>query len=334
MPTPPRRFLGYRASKEQPNIVVDGAPNRSTVLTLTHWPHQPQPPGINGDTSTEMVLAHLDSPVEHEPAEVVTNNHFDQDGAAGMFALIDPAAALEHRDLLVDLADAGDFGTYRHRDAARASMTLNAFADQSRSPVADRLTGDLATDTARLYEAVLPRLLDLLLDPEPFRHLWAAEDEELTASEEAIERGRVEIEDHADLDLAVVRIDDSEPVRTGHRFGHLQLGPIHPFAVNNATDRTRVLLIHRNRFRYLDRYETWVQVWSRTPPLRVDLRPLAGSLSRLEGGGATWTAASPSNLTPQLDHEGDSTLEAATVIAAIRQHLEAAPPAWDPRQPR
>ncbi len=314
--------MGYEDCRSIANIVIDGSPNEATVLTLTHWPGQIQPPGTSVDTSTEMAFAHLDAPVAHEPAEVVTNNHFDQDGAAGLFALLDPEAALQHRELLVDLADAGDFGRYHHRNAARVSMILNAFSDPGRSPAADQLVGDMTTDTARLYEIVLPQLLDLLHDPSPHRDLWAEEDEALSASEAAIESGRVTITEDRGLDLAVVAIDDTEPVRSGHRFGHLQLGPIHPMAVHNATDRTRLLMAHRGRFLYVDRYETWVQVHTLEPPLRVDLRPLAEALGRAEPGDAAWRATAPSVLTPHLDHDGESGLDG--------DHLRASPPAWDP----
>ena len=41
----PMRFLGYEHSRDVANIVVDGSPNESTVLALTHWPGIPQPPG-------------------------------------------------------------------------------------------------------------------------------------------------------------------------------------------------------------------------------------------------------------------------------------------------
>lgn len=152
----PRRFVGDEESRRTPNIVVDGAPNESTVLTLTHWPGQPQPAGLAADTSAEMAFRYLDAPVEHEPAQVVTNNHFDQDGTVGLLALIEPDLALRHRDLLIDVAQAGDFGVYRDRKAARASMALHAFADPERSPVVDQLTGEHEADTAIVYTAVLP----------------------------------------------------------------------------------------------------------------------------------------------------------------------------------
>ncbi len=326
----PRQFLGYEESRGVPNIVVDGSPNEATVLTLTHWPGQAQPSQTTVDTSAEMAFAYLDDPVGHDAAGVVTNNHYDQDGAAGLFALIDPVAALDRRELLVDLAAAGDFGTFRYRDAARASMILDAFADPLRSPVADQLSGDQAGDTALLYEAVLPELIEIVTDPLRYEHLWAAEDEVLSASEAAIAQGRVAITEHNDLDLAVVEIDGAEPERFGHRFGHMQLGPIHPMAVHNVTERTRLLMVHGRRFRYVDRYETWVQLRTRTPPARVDLGPLAASLSSSETGPAVWQATAPSALTPLLEHDGESTLDADLVIGALSRHLRTAPSAWDP----
>jgi len=325
-----RRFIGYEQSRTEPNIVVDGSPNEATVLTLTHWPGNAQPDGTDVDTSAEMAFAHLDNPVDHEPAEVVTNNHFDQDGAAGLFALVDPTLAQEHRALLVDLAAAGDFGTYRFRNAARASMILSAFGDPARSPVAGQLSGDAAADTALLYATTLPLLIEMVTDPAPYRDLWEAEDEVLSASEEAVAGGSVTITEDPDLDLAVVVIDGAEPVRRGHRFGHLQLGPIHPMAVHNATGCARLLLAHQHRFHYVDRYETWVQFRTRTPLPRVDLRPLAAALTAAETGPATWTAEPPSTLTPLLAPDNDSTLDLDGVLSAVRHHLQTAAPAWDP----
>ena len=78
------RFAGYSACATVPNIVVDGSPNEGTVLALTHWPGYPQPSGYHFDLSAEMAFHYLDEPIEHPPAEVVTNNHFDQDGLVGL----------------------------------------------------------------------------------------------------------------------------------------------------------------------------------------------------------------------------------------------------------
>ena len=62
------------------------------MLTLTHWPGYPQPEGFHFDLSAEMAFHYLDEPIDHPPADLVTNNHFDQDGLVGLHALIDPSS--------------------------------------------------------------------------------------------------------------------------------------------------------------------------------------------------------------------------------------------------
>src|SRR6185436_2936891 len=134
-------YAGYSASEAVPNVVIDGSPNAQTVLTLTHWPGYPQPAGYHFDLSAEMAFHFIDEPIAHPLADVVTNNHYDQDGLVGLHALIDPEQSLLHRQLLIDIASAGDFAKTSDRGAARASMTIDAYADPERSPIAERLTG-------------------------------------------------------------------------------------------------------------------------------------------------------------------------------------------------
>lgn len=86
-------FRAYDVVLDVANIVVDGSPNASTVLTLSHWPGIAQPHGLGTDLSAEMALRYLDDPCDHAPAEAVTNNHFDQDGLVGIHALIDSPGA-------------------------------------------------------------------------------------------------------------------------------------------------------------------------------------------------------------------------------------------------
>ena len=64
-----------------PNVVVDGRANTATVLTLSHWPQAPCPADLRRDLSAQSALAYLSTPCPPRvPAELVTNNHFDQDG--------------------------------------------------------------------------------------------------------------------------------------------------------------------------------------------------------------------------------------------------------------
>lgn len=319
-------FMPYQASRGVPNVVVDGSPNEATVLTLTHWPGIPQPPAMAADLSAEMAFRYLDAPPEHPPAEAVTNNHFDQDGLVSAFALVHPGSALDHRELLIDLARAGDFASYHDRRAARASMAV--------SRIAEGPFEDYDEFCARCYTEALPLVLPMLLDGERFHDHWADEDAELDRSERALADGTIVLAEQPELDLAVATASEGWRPARGHRFGGREYLGVHPMALHNATACVRLLLVHGHTYRYTDRYETWVQYASRPLPRRRDLRPLADELTAMEASGAVWSSEPPGELTPTLTHTGESSLDSDTVAAAITRHLRAAPPAWDPHAAR
>jgi hypothetical protein len=320
------RFVPYGSAAEA-NVVVDGSPNAATVLTLSHWPGLSAPPETWADTSAEMALRYLDLGAgRHGDAEIVTNNHFDQDGLAGVFALVDPAAALARRDLLLDVARAGDFAAPVDRRAARVSMTISAWAREAAEAPYDDQCADLYTDA-------LGRFTELLDAPDRFRDVWGEEDAWLTAAERAVAGGLVEVHEIADLDLAVVGVDDSVDPTGGHRFGGRWADGVHPMALHRATPCVRLLVAHGRSYRYTDRYETWVQYRSRPLPRRIDLRPVADELAALETGAATWSAAAPGDLTPELVPDEPSSLDLPAVEAVITRALRTARPAWDPYRP-
>ncbi len=208
-------------------------------------------------------------------------------------------------------------------------MALWSYAQTDRSPLGNQLDGPYDAAAALLYETTLPLLIPMITHPERFEELWRDEDERLTASETAIADGRVVIEEVAAVDLAVVTIRD-DSIGGGHRFGHDTVEFVHPMAVHNATDCSRLLLVRDNNYTYVDRYESWVQYQSHTVPRRVDLEPLAQTLTVLETGAAKWSASAPSALTPRLGPDAGSSLSAATITAELVAYLKLAPAAWDP----
>ena len=319
-------YQGYEASRSRPNIVVDGSPNESTVLNLTHWPGYPVDDGLGGDLSADIAFNYLDRIIagNTEPAaQTVTTNHFDQDGLVSIHALTRPEESLPHRELLCDLAGAGDFAVYRDRRAARASMVFSRLAEQE-------MVGDYGSFTDMLYLEALPMVVPVLVDPGRYRELWAEEDEELTKAEEAIADRRIIFDHHSDVDLAVVHIPEDFSSEGGHRFGGERFADVHPMAINNVVSEFRILLVRGRRYRFIDRYETWVQYQSRRPMPRVDLRPLAEVLSSLERRPVNWTADGPGSLTPELRHRSESSLNPDEVVPIVISHLRSQPPAWDP----
>ena len=330
MPLVKLSFRPIDEAAAEPNVVVDGSVVANTVLALSHWPGSPDvPPELRADLSAQMAFRYLDHPEPlHGTAGVVSNNHFDQDGLVGVFALVDPAEAQARRPLLEDLAAAGDFATFRFRDAARASMAVSAFTDPDRSPFGP-LPEAYDEKTALLYTEVLGRLTELVDDVDRHRDLWADEDAALGESEAAVASGVVRIDEHPEVDLAVVTVSGDRRW-SGHRFGGRRYDGVHPMAIHNATARKSLLLVADGSYKFTYRYESWVKYRSAPVPRRVDLAPLAEALTAADD--VPWTSDPVAELTPELhpvDRAGSS-LAPEVVIAMVAEHLRTAPPAFDP----
>lgn len=271
-----------------PNIVVDGFGTASTVLTLSHWPNSGTPEELADDLSTQIAFRYLDRPRMHVDAQYVSNNHFDEDGLCGILAVLDPGAAGPWRERLIDVASAGDFGTYRHRNAARIAFALTAYADEDLSPMGAALfASPYPVQTAVLYEELIPRLPEMLDHPEHYRPLWEDEDDRLDVDEARVAGGEIDIDERPEVDLAIVRLPED------------RTDGCHPMALHNATRRMRVLEMQDRRYRLRYRYETWVHYISEPVAPRVDLAPLASRLNEFESNGR-WTFDGVDQITPSL----------------------------------
>ena len=325
------RFAHYNQATPT-NIVVDGSPNDHTLLTLSHWPRSGTAAALKADTSAEIAFRYLDSPGFHVACDVVTNNHFDQDGLVGVFVLIDPPTAGRYRDLLIDVASAGDFGVFKSRDAVRINFAVSTLSDPDTSPFPKSTFNQSYPDmAAELYVRLLDVLPRLIAEPDAFKSLWEDEDAALSESEAMIASGAAAIQEHPDLDLAVVRIPERLNESRIHRFAFSQRSAFHPLAIHNATTCTRILMIQGEHVEFQYRYESWVQLVSRKPPSRADLGALAGELNLLEGSGK-WTFDGVDAITPRLHLEGkhESSIPVDTIRQKLEHHLRTAPPAWDP----
>jgi len=327
------RFVPDHAIAGIPNVVVDGAPNPDTRLTLSHWPGAPTPVDLRDDLSAQIAFHALGRPGLFDGIEAVTNNHFDQDGLVSAFTLLHPEVALSRRDPLIDIARAGDFGTFVSRDSARAAMVIAALDDDARSPLAaSQLSQSYPERCGELYEWTLPRFLEIIDHLDRWRHLWADEDAHLTASLYAIASGAVHVEEHPDVDLAVFTVPTSWPARAASRFTVGRMDSLHPMAAANSTDLLRVAIVQGDHYSVELRYESWVMLTSRPVLQRPDLRPLATTLDGIDPSGTGWHADGPGALTPHLRWagEGSSGLSPERFLHTLRNFLRHAEPAWDP----
>ena len=233
----------------------------------------------------------------------------------------------------MDVAQAGDFGVFTTRHAARIAFTLSAYADPDTSP----LTGSLfQLSYPKLASELYVRLLDvlprLLTNLDDYQALWQSEDARLTASEELIEDGLITIDERPDLDLAIVGLPEDLTRHRVHRFTQQRLAECHPFALHNRTACTRLLVLQGRRIELQYRYESWVQMASRRPAPRVDLAGLANELNLEESTEGRWVFDGVDQITPRLHLEGSSTtsIPLDIIVARVEHHLRTGPTAWNP----
>jgi hypothetical protein len=313
----PLAYSPYGALDSVDHIVVDGAGQPSTVLTLSHWPHSGTPAELRADLSAEIAFRYLDQPAFHVDAQAVTNNHFDQDGLVSVYALTDPDDALRRREQLVDVARAGDFGKFRERSSAAAGFTIA------------QLGAELDTDP---YPEILERLGEILDHPDRYAAYWESEDAHLRASEDAIASGAVTIEELPEVDLAVVQVPEDLPALTAHRFSRTTSQVVHHMAVHNATDRLRILYVQGRRYELQYLYETWIQLASFRPMPRVDLAGLVEQLDELESSGGRWSFSGAGDIAPtlQLRDADESSITPERFRSLLVDALRTGAPAWNP----
>jgi hypothetical protein len=323
-------YLPYAEAAARPNILVDGASNEGTVLTLSHWPKSGTPWPLKADTSVGIVFNYIDDPAWHRDVPAVTNNHFDADGLVGLYCLIEPEHALKHRALLLDVASAGDFAVCHSETAARIAFAISRLVDRDLSPWGvESFPKEYPAYSAFVYTRVLQVLGGLIEDVEEHRELWADKDAQLQASAHALASGEVAIEERPEIDLAIVRVPSGWPDRPEHGFArHLDV-PIHRMAVYNRTSCNRVASLCGKRISFTYRYESWVQTISRRPPPRIDLSPLAAQLSKVDS--QPWHFDGVEKLTPSLEPDGiESDINHDHFLAALVDALHNGKATWNP----
>jgi hypothetical protein len=327
------RYCPYSELGDQPNIIVDGSAQRATELTLSHWPWSPTAPELLRDTSTDIVFAYLDSPAKHRNIELVSNSHFDEDGLLSMYALIDSENALRHRDLMIGASRVGDFSIYTNPEAAKLAFILGAYADPEASPLTtDAFSGSPAQQVASLYRQMLAALPALLTGIPAHEELWRPELEHLHASEAAINAGEVVIDAVPELDLAIVHIPEHMPARIVRRYLRNWQRSVHPMAVHNVTQASRLIWLKGQSLEFQYRYESWVKLASRRPALRIDLSGLVEKLCDLETAGGEWVFEGVNEVAPRLMINGScqSSIPPDHFIGMLADWLTTEPAAWDP----
>ncbi|MEX0785470.1 MAG: DUF6687 family protein [Dehalococcoidia bacterium] len=301
-----------------PNAIVDGRGNDATVLTLSHWPRNTTPPELKADTSTEIVLNFLRAPNRDSylrGADAVSNNHYDVDGLMSLWAMLEPEAALERAELLVAVGGCGDFDRWSGEQATKVTCALYGLESLESSPVRQGLAGvgDFLERTAFLYHATLPMLPELLDDPARYEQYWRDEYARVETDRELFAKGEATVRELPDIDLAVFTLPRE----------------VHDMALYEQTQCSRVaLVIEEARYQVRYRYESWVELQSRKPPPRIDLRPFAELLQTFEGNPGEWAADEAGRTLPRMRLRGpeggtsSSSITSGLFVRLLAQYLE------------
>jgi peptidylprolyl isomerase len=330
-------FRPWAECRGRPHVLADGTPTDGTVLVLSHWPHSGTPWPLKADLSTEIAFRYLDAPEHHVDVPWVTNDHLDVDGFVAVHALARPEEALARRELLVEVAAAGDFADRCSDRAADIAFAIGAQRDPAASTLPRRsFAGSPAEVAAAHYELLLDGFADLADRIGDFEHLWGPERRTLDEAERALDAGAVRIEDVPEADLAVVWLPDGWP-GGGVQRGVLQRDtPVHPMAIHRRTPRWRVAYVDRARrdYRLVSRFESWVQLTSAKAG-RADLRPLASDLTALDPSPGDWIANGRKTFLAWLRRRDGSPsgLDAEAFVARCVEHLRSAPISWSPYDP-
>jgi hypothetical protein len=297
----------------EPVISVDGA-FAAPGLNLSHWPGNTTPRELKHDLSTGIALefARLPAARREELARgcvAVVNNHYDTDGACALFAVVDPAAALERADFLLDVAAAGDFFHMPSERALILELIIDGLVDVERSPWAPALAGlDDRQRSEHCVRELVPRLASILDgDHEPYAALWKRE----------LENARADLSDLAaaardevtHLDLCVWT---APPGRASARPAPIGTPPRafdpgrHPLFGSTRADR--ILVIGPRgagaTYRFLLSTLSWFDLVTRKMQPRPDLARLAERLNELEGSDpaaeCAWRAQEVHSPSPEL----------------------------------
>jgi hypothetical protein len=323
------------ALENTPKLSVDGTVPNS--VHFSHWEGNETPEELRADTSTEIALNLVASPNRDSftrGIEVVTNNHFDCDGVLSCWTVLTGERALEHRDLLIAAAEAGDFSEYSSDDGVRVSIAIQGAEQASPnnddgSPLAQMLAGKematrIAENDALAYELVFPEVERLLTNVNAYEPLWREGWNQVAAALESFESGRSQARWFlGDVGISVVTLEPE--IFHGGNFSPTRHSA--PFTAISKYARGELFLIciptNGGWFYRIDYpYYSWAETVVRPRIARRDLTRALETLNAKETGSGSWKTDNRemTSAVKFLDESGSltpSSLEPEKVLEAL-----------------
>ncbi|HET8860652.1 DUF6687 family protein [Marivirga sp.] len=287
-----KTFIPFYDIKKYPDEVLVVDAHHPQGFDLSHWRGAPVPDNCKADTSTEIVLKAIRKNLPELNKNYVSNNHYDIDGFLGVWAIFNPKEALEHYDLLVEMAQIGDFReiNFNFSDWKKA-LKLVCWLNEEEAKLFYPPFG--APDIAeKEMEACVPKYLHFL---EAFSQLIDLSMEEIPETEE--------------YNLVLSHFDKISEQKT---FDNIRLHivyaeqPIHYYALYSESPTADIVMsiYPENRYELEFKYTTWINTTRRHFP-RISMEKLCNQLNEIEESGKKWEAENFTDTAPILRLKGE-----------------------------
>ncbi len=287
-----RQFISFSKMDASKSIIVDAL--HPKALVLSHWKGANQHTEIAADTSGEIVLNALQANFSGLESQYVSANHFDIDGFVGVFALLHPKLAKKYDPVLREMALIGDFREYKPEDTnSEYALKLCCWMNKVESEKFYRPFGEKEEMKlcVQKFDYFLETFPEVLQKPEKFKSDWEEEISRVVSDVKLLKtKGKREI--HKALMLLVQEVPQ----------------PIHYYAAFSDSYGTDMVLslLEDNRYELECKYTTWIDIASRPTLPRVNLKPLAESLNRIEKSNYHWSVDKITDTGPILRLEAEN----------------------------
>ncbi|WP_375580926.1 DUF6687 family protein [Marivirga tractuosa] len=285
-------FIPFYDIKKYPDEVLVVDAHHPQGFDLSHWRGAPVPKNCEADTSTEIVLKAIQNKLPELEKKYITNNHYDIDGFLGVWAVFNPVKALEHYDLLTEMAQIGDFReiNFEYPDWKKA-LKLVCWLNEEEAELFYPPFG--APEIAeKEMEACVPKYIHFL---DAFSKVVDLPIDEVPDTEEyKLVLGHLEkITQQKTLDVIRLNIVQGKE-------------PLHYYALySQSQSADMVLSIYpENRYELEYKYTTWINTTRQHFP-RISMEKLCDQLNVFEESGKKWEAEHFTDTAPILRLNGE-----------------------------
>ncbi|WNB17413.1 DUF6687 family protein [Marivirga arenosa] len=286
-----KKFIPFYDIRKYPDDVLVVDAHHPEAFDLSHWRGAAVPDNCEADTSTEVVLKAIKNNLAELSRTYVTNNHYDIDGFLGVWALFNPEIAIQRYDLLVEMAQIGDFREINFKNpnwqkALKLVCWLNEEEAQLFYPpfgapeIAEKEMEASVPKYLHFLEAFTEQI-NLVIDEIPSTEEYEIVSEHLNK--------KINKETLSDIRLHIVQAEQ----------------PLHYYALYSESSSSDIVMsiYSDNRYELEFKYTTWVNTTRMHYP-RIGLEKLCDQLNAVETSGKKWEAEHFTDTAPILRLKG------------------------------